>query len=234
VFDFGHRHDTSEQTLDGCHASVGDATRNDQLKVPEVGANIQREAVARDPSADSYANRRDFFFASLRSNPDARAPRQAAALDATLAERDDQGLLDVTDVAMDVATVGPQIEDRVADELTRPVVRDVAAAAGLGNRVAFGRQELRRRNDVRVLAACLDAKCDDRWMLEQQQGVADRTAAAFFDKPRLQFQTRTVLDEPQPANVETARRRGDRRVRCYTHDSSKFCRRSFSACRNRP
>ena len=28
--------------------------------------------------------------------------------------------------------------------------------------------------------------------------------------------------------------RGGERVGCYTHDSSKFCRRSFSAWRNRP
>jgi hypothetical protein len=202
--------------------------------VLEVGANVQREAVACDPSADSHANRRHFFFASIGSHPDARAPCEAATLDVKFAERDDQGLFDVTDVAMYIATIGPQVEDWVTDELTRPVVRDVAAAAGLENRHAFRGQNLGRRDDVRVLAAGLDAKRDDWWMLEKQQRVANRTAAPFFDKPCLQLQARAVLDEPQTPNVEAARRRGDRRVRCYTHDSSKFCRRSFSACRNRP
>ncbi len=74
-------------------------------------------------------------------------------------------------------------------------------------------------------------------MLQKQERVADFGAAAFLDEARLQFERRAVLDEPEPAHVERPRdrrRAGLAGTGRYTHDSSKFCSRSFRASRNRP
>ena len=49
---------------------------------------------------------------------------------------------------MDVAAIRIQIDDRIADELARPVVGDVAAAAGLEDLDAFGREGISGRDDV--------------------------------------------------------------------------------------
>ena len=40
-------------------------------------------------------------------------------------------VFEIADVAMHVAAIGLEIEDRIADELARAVIRHVAAAAGL-------------------------------------------------------------------------------------------------------
>ena len=58
--------------------------------------------------------------------------------------RPDQHLLEIAHVAVDVAAVGLQIDDRIADELTGPVIRHVAAAAGFDDLDAARRRALRR------------------------------------------------------------------------------------------
>ena len=60
----------------------------------------------------------------------------------------DQDLLEVADVAVDVAAVGVQVEYRVTDELTRTVKGDVPAAAGLDHFDAVALELFRRRDDV--------------------------------------------------------------------------------------
>ena len=54
----------------------------------------------------------------------------------------DQHLLEIAHVAVHVAAVLRQLEDRVADELPGAVIGDVAAAAGLEETDAFARQRL--------------------------------------------------------------------------------------------
>ena len=54
-------------------------------------------------------------------------------------ERRDHHRLQSPDVGVDVIAVGPEVDDRVGDQLTRPVVRDAPAAVGLGDLDALHR-----------------------------------------------------------------------------------------------
>src|SRR2546430_4496161 len=50
IFDVRDGHMAAGQLLDRCHAAIVDAARNDQLKMTEVGADVEREPVARQPA----------------------------------------------------------------------------------------------------------------------------------------------------------------------------------------
>ena len=65
------------------------------------------------------------------AHPDAGQPRHAPRLDAVVGRHANQHLLEIADVAMHVAAIGLQVDDRVADDLAGAVVGDVAAAPGL-------------------------------------------------------------------------------------------------------
>jgi hypothetical protein len=121
------------------------------------------------------------------------------------------------------------------------VIREVAAAPGLEHGDAFAREHLLGRDDIRRLAFRPDAKRDDGRMFEQQQRVARQPRPALMHQLRLELEPRGVFDAPQAAHLDgprrpiraiDPRRRGD--VHRYIQASSKFCRRSLSASRNRP
>jgi hypothetical protein len=97
--------------------------------------------------------------------PDAGEPVDPLARDPEGAERSDQRLLEHAHVALDVLSVPAQVQDRVADELPRPVEGRLAAAIGLDHvdgRV-LGHVQLRL-----VRAA---AERDDGRVLEEEHGV---------------------------------------------------------------
>jgi hypothetical protein len=51
--------------------AIGDPAGDDQIEVIEVGPDVEREAVRRDPSADANANRGQFLLAPGAPCPDA-------------------------------------------------------------------------------------------------------------------------------------------------------------------
>ena len=61
-----------------------------------------------------------------------RSVERAAAIPKS-AEGADQDLLEIGHVALDVAPVGREVQDRVAHELSGAVVGDLAAAVGLAH-----------------------------------------------------------------------------------------------------
>jgi hypothetical protein len=67
---------------------------------------------------------------------------------------------------MNVATVWPQVQNRVPDELPRAVIGDVAAATGFKDLNAFSREFVLGGENVRPIVSCFDAEGDDRWMLQ--------------------------------------------------------------------
>ena len=91
---------------------------------------------------------------------------------------------------MHVAAVGPQIEDRIADDLAGPVIRHVAAAAGLEHFDAARRQLIWRREDVRARRRRFDAERQHVRMLQQQQRVGNAVGASVLDQRALQSQRR--------------------------------------------
>ena len=101
------------------------------------------------------------------------SPSTRAAVDAEVGRRPNQHFFEIAHVAVDVAAIGLEIDDRIADELPGPVVGDVAAAAGLVDLDAARRERIRRREDVRAPAVAAHAERQDVRMLDEQQHVVD-------------------------------------------------------------
>ena len=111
---------------------VADAARHDVVEVRQVGIDVEGEAVHRAAAAQAHADGRD-----LRGpvDPHARvAVEPGRTGEPEVGQRVDQHLLDRAHVGDGVghaaAPLAGHRQDRVADELARPVVGDVAAAVG--------------------------------------------------------------------------------------------------------
>ena len=76
------------------------------------------------------------------ADPDAGQPWHAPGVDAVVGRDANQHLLEIAHVAMHVAAIGLQVEDRIADDLAGAVVGDVAAAPGLVDLDAARRQRV--------------------------------------------------------------------------------------------
>jgi hypothetical protein len=125
----------------------------------EVGIDIEREAVPGATLRDSHTDRRDLLVA----DPYAGEPALATRVDAEVGERRDQDRFEPANVRDDIALTGAPLcerDDRVSDELARPVVGDVATAIGVHeigsdrSRVVQHVREICARServDVRVL-----------------------------------------------------------------------------------
>jgi hypothetical protein len=107
---------------------------------------------------------------------------------------------------MDVAAVRGEVEDRIADGLARPVVRDVAAAPGLEDLEPLGPERVFREEDV--LRAGVAAEGEDGVVLQEQEGVGDPPGLALRDQAGLQLQPLRV---GQPAEVPDFQRTYGRR-----------------------
>src|SRR5581483_598800 len=89
--------------------------------------------------------------------PDAGEAVEPRPFHAERGERRDQRLFEVADVLLDVAAVAVEVEDRVTDELARPVERRLAAAVGLDD------LDFRALRDVELLRLVrAPAERDDR------------------------------------------------------------------------
>ena len=127
--------------------------------------------------------------------PDAREGLEPRSLDAERRERLDQRFLEVTHVLLHVAPVPVQIEDRVADELSRAVECRFAAAVRLDDlHLGAGR-------DVELLRLVRPAaERDDGRMLEQEDRVGDRalrdgSGDRPLDLPRLEIRRLAELEQ---------------------------------------
>jgi hypothetical protein len=83
---------------------------------------------------------------------------------------------------VDVATIRMQIEDGIADELTRAVIGDVPAATSLVDlNPNLGEPRLVGQ-DVRAPSVAFDAECNHSRMLQEQQEIRYAAGSTFFDE----------------------------------------------------
>ena len=80
---------------------------------------------------------------------------------------------------MDVASIGTQVDDGIADDLSGAVVGDVTTPSCLVDLDAQTCELRIARGDVRS-AAAPDAKRNDRRVLQKKQQIRDTTGAALF------------------------------------------------------
>ena len=97
--------------------------------------------MAGDPARDAHADCPNLIGA----DPRAGEPLDAAALQPEISRGSNHDLFEIAHVLVHVAPVGPQVDDRVADDLSGPVIGDVAAAARLVHLDPPRREQIRRR-----------------------------------------------------------------------------------------
>ncbi len=113
-------------------------------------------------------------------------PSTRVRRDAVVADRPNQHVFEIAHVAVDVAAIRVQVDDRIADDLAGPVIGDVAAAAGFENLDAAGASASGSRQDVRASTVAADAERQDVGMFDEEQQVAERAGPAILDQRALQ------------------------------------------------
>ena len=116
----------------------------------------------------------------------------------------DHHLFDVANVAVHVAPIGTQVEDGIADNLPKSVIRDVAAAPCLCDVDAELCQPRRRGDDIRTSPVALDAKRDDGRVLQQKEQVGHVIRSPLLDKGPLEGEGVPIVDDTQPPDLERA------------------------------
>src|SRR5262249_20078592 len=115
-------------------ARVADPTRHDAAEMAEVGIDIEADAMEADPALDPDADGRDLVLAALAlvrpAHPDADPVLSALATDVEGRERADQPFLQVCHEPAHVPATPLQVKHHVGDALARPVISELAAAAG--------------------------------------------------------------------------------------------------------
>ena len=112
------------------------------------------------------------------------SPSRKLALDAVGEGEGDHHAGEVAHVATDVAAIGVEVEDGVRHELPGPVIRDVAAAAGLVHVDPAARELGPRDEDVLLLRSA--PQRDDRLVLQQEERVAHLAADSRLHHALLQ------------------------------------------------
>ncbi len=164
-----HGHRPSELARDGRERRVLQPARGDPVgERRRVEVDVECVAVGRDPAGDVDADRRDLPWRTRQPEPGQSLERLASQPERL--DRLRQRLLEVPDVALHVAAVSLQVEDRVADELPGRVIRGLAAAIRLDD---VDGSALREMQLGRLVGA--PPERDHRRVLEHDDRVRDRT-----------------------------------------------------------
>src|SRR5439155_3707951 len=116
-----------------------------------------------------------------RLQPNTRQALDPRCLEPERRQRANQGLLEVAAVLLDVLPVPGQIEDRVADELPRAVVRRLATAIGLDD------LDLRVLRNMQLARLGSPPERYNRRMLQQDDRVRERALRDGRRKRALQL-----------------------------------------------
>ncbi len=180
---------------DGRECGVLEAARRDPLRERRrIEADVQRVAVRRHPTGDVHADGGDLL--RRRREPDAGEPVDALAFEPERRQRPDERFLEVPHVLLDVAAVPLQVDDRIADELARPVIRRLAAAVGLDDLDLRALRQVQLRALVRPAA-----ERDHRGMLEEDDRVGDRALRHRAGKRTLQVPRFAIRHLPELEQV---------------------------------
>jgi len=101
-----------------------------------------------------------------------------------------------------VAPVRPQVENGVADELARAMVRHVTATSRFVDLDAKAVELGRRREDVRTATVTLHPDSDDRRVLEQEEQVGHMARATLLHESSLEVESFRVRDHAESPNLE--------------------------------
>ena len=105
---------------------------------------------------------------------------------------------------MHVAAVRPQVEDRIANQLTRTVIGHITAAARFDDVDTEPAQGLGCGEDVLAGIRALHPDGDDGWMLQQQQQIVRAAGLTILDEGTLQVERLAVAHDSEPADEQRA------------------------------
>lgn len=128
LFHLGQRDGMTELYLHRRDRAIGDAARDDAAERSEVGVHVERETVVGGPLLNGDADRSDF----AGPEPDPGFARATISREAERADRVDQHLFNEAEIRVEILARS-EIYDRITDDLTGPVIRDVAPTIALGN-----------------------------------------------------------------------------------------------------
>jgi hypothetical protein len=162
-----------KEFFEGSGFAVGDAAGNDQVKIAEVGGDVEGETVGGDPAADVDADGGEFFFGDIarRLNPEAGFAGDAMGGDAEIGGRADHDFFEGADVPVNVAADGIEIENGIADDLPGAVIGDVTAAIGFAELDIFLAEDI--FGGEKIFLAGVAAEGEDVGMLAEEEDVVD-------------------------------------------------------------
>lgn len=117
----------------GAHAGHGarESARDDQAEVREVWIDVERQPVQRDEAREPHADRRDLPFRNTPAHPHAGGRGIAESDETVLGQHVDHALFEKPDVRVHPQTQPFDVDDRIGDQLPRPVVGHISAAIRL-------------------------------------------------------------------------------------------------------
>src|SRR5215210_2204142 len=184
----------AELACDRREGSVLEPAGRDPLRERgEIEVDVQGVPVRRHPLRDMDPDARD--LARRRLDPDPGQAFDPRRVDPEWRERPDQRLLEVAAVALHVLPVPRQVEDRIADELSWPVVGRLAAAIGLDD------LDLLALGHVQLVFLGAPAERDHRRVLEQDDRVRQLAGRDGARERALQLPRLAVGDEPEVDDV---------------------------------
>ncbi len=192
--DVAHRHVHALGGERG-HPQISQAARDDMAEHGEIRLDVQGEAVHGAPPVDPHPDSADLpCVGTFGIHPDTWiALKPAGPTEPEVTDGIDDELLDRLNMCRHGAQPHRDVEDRVADELTGPVVSDVAATIGVHELSA---DRLRVHEDV--LGDRAHAKGVHVWVLEQEQVLCSALSAQGL----LQDVGVPVPDTPKPADAQ--------------------------------
>src|SRR2546426_4120827 len=178
-----HLHGMAEFLLHGRHHAPLVPARADPLEVRKVRVHVVREPVVRDQIVNRHPDGPEL----APPDPDPALGLVPLRKDAERERTSDQSLLDIRDELPNVEAV-PHLEDGVAHELSRAVVRRLPAPLDLEHGEARVEDVLPRApppqgHNVRVL--------------HEEQRVGDLVRGPPFDERLLELPCRPVLDRAE-------------------------------------
>jgi hypothetical protein len=167
-----------QQLLQGGHPVIPNSTRNDQSKVVKVGGDVERKAVHRHPAGDADAQCRQL----LALDPDTNVGVLLIVppgFDAEMGNGSNEHFLKIPHVAANIATVRGEVKNRIADQLSRTVIRDVSSASRFVQLHTKLSAKLGRDENVAPLRGAPER--DDVGMFEEEERVRDLLPLALLD-----------------------------------------------------